>query len=102
MKDRRKLNLFYSGEENATPYLKAQEITDNVYFANKLCIVSLAMDFPVGHSSKHSIEKIKDYLIEFNSIIEKMEPNQTKIRTLTQTRDTLLPKLMSGGVRVNL
>ena len=40
--------------------------------------------------------------IKFNSISEKMESNQTKIRTLTQTRDTLLPKLMSGGVRVNL
>jgi pimeloyl-ACP methyl ester carboxylesterase len=28
--------------------------------------------------------------------------NQTQIRTLTQTRDNLLPKLMSGEVRVNL
>jgi type I restriction enzyme S subunit len=28
--------------------------------------------------------------------------NQTQIRTLTQTRDTLLPKLMSGEVRVEM
>lgn len=47
-------------------------------------------------------EKIKDYELEFNSIIEKIESNQTQIRTLTQTRDTLLPKLMNGEVRVNL
>ena len=46
-------------------------------------------------------EKIKDYEIEFNSIIEKMEFNQHQIRTLTQTRDALLPKLMSGEVRVS-
>jgi len=52
MKDRHKLNLFYSGKEDATPYLKAREITDDVYFATKLCIVSLAMDFPVDNSSK--------------------------------------------------
>jgi type I restriction enzyme S subunit len=30
----------------------------------------------------------------------KIYTNQTQIRTLTQTRDTLLPKLMSGEVRV--
>ncbi len=28
--------------------------------------------------------------------------NQTQIRTLTALRDTLLPKLMSGEVRVSL
>lgn len=47
-------------------------------------------------------EKIKDYEIEFNSIIEKIESNQIQIKTLTQTRDTLLPKLMSGEVRVKI
>ncbi len=30
-----------------------------------------------------------------------MNNNQTQIRTLTTLRDTLLPKLMSGEVRVN-
>lgn len=41
---------------------------------------------------------------EFNKIIEshfmKMKLNTIQIRTLTQLRDTLLPKLMSGEVRV--
>ncbi len=35
-------------------------------------------------------------------IIEKIKSNQTQIRTLTQLRDTLLPKLMSGEVRVKM
>lgn len=47
-------------------------------------------------------DKIKLYELEFNTIIDKIEINQTQIRTLTQTRDMLLPKLISGEVRVNL
>lgn len=37
-----------------------------------------------------------------NSLLEKMQSNQTQIRTLTALRDTLLPKLMSGEVRVKM
>ncbi len=33
---------------------------------------------------------------------ERIKSNQTQIRTLTQTRETLLPKLMSGEVRVKM
>jgi type I restriction enzyme S subunit len=32
----------------------------------------------------------------------KIKTNQNQINTLIQTRDSLLPKLMSGEVRVNL
>lgn len=43
-------------------------------------------------------------LIKFNEIaqsfVEKIEQNQKQIRTLEKLRDTLLPKLMSGEVRV--
>lgn len=46
----------------------------------------------------------EDSLIRFKEIIEpyfkKIKSNQTQIRTLTALRDTLLPKLMSGEVRV--
>lgn len=35
-------------------------------------------------------------------IFSKQQANQTQIRTLTSLRDTLLPKLMSGEVRVEL
>ena len=34
-------------------------------------------------------------------LYNKMESNKTQIRTLTSLRDTLLPKLMSGEVRVD-
>ncbi len=37
-----------------------------------------------------------------NPIFEKIRANQTQIRTLTQLRDTLLPKLMSGEVRAHI
>jgi len=48
------------------------------------------------------IEIIKN----FNSIIQplflKKEINSTQIQTLTLTRDTLLPKLMSGKIEINI
>jgi type I restriction enzyme S subunit len=44
-------------------------------------------------------------LIKFDeqvkTIFEKLYSNTTQIRTLTQLRDTLLPRLMSGEVRIN-
>lgn len=40
------------------------------------------------------------YEAEFESIHFKIESNQNQIRTLTRLRDMLLPKLMSGEVRV--
>jgi len=43
---------------------------------------------------------------EFNTyatpLFDKLETNNNQIRTLTQLRDTLLPKLMSGVVRVKI
>ncbi len=46
-----------------------------------------------------------DKLIKFDNVVScswnKIISNNRQIRTLTQLRDTLLPKLMSGEVRVN-
>jgi type I restriction enzyme S subunit len=39
---------------------------------------------------------------QFDDIISKIDSNQTQIRTLTALRDTLLPKLMSGEVKVEM
>ena len=36
----------------------------------------------------------------FNGFLQKIMTNQSQIQSLTKTRDTLLPKLMSGQVRV--
>lgn len=45
---------------------------------------------------------IEQYQKEAKSIDDKILLNEQQIRTLTQTRDNLLPKLMSGEVRVVL
>jgi type I restriction enzyme S subunit len=44
--------------------------------------------------------KMNDYLNISNPIFEKVLKNNTQIQTLTKTRDELLPRLMSGEVRV--
>lgn len=47
-----------------------------------------------------------ELILNFNKIvvpiISKIESNQTQIRTLEKMRDTLLPKLMGGEVRVSI
>ena len=48
---------------------------------------------------------LEQTLNKFNSLVQplrlKIEQNNYQIQSLTKTRDTLLPKLMSGQVRVN-
>jgi type I restriction enzyme S subunit len=44
---------------------------------------------------------LKDAIIWCETALEKIKSNSTQIKTLTQLRDLLLPKLMSGQVRVN-
>lgn len=46
-------------------------------------------------------EKLKLFDENVEPFFLKIKSNQTQIRTLTQLRDNLLPKLMSGEVRVN-
>jgi len=47
------------------------------------------------------MNKMKNFDLLVRVYFEKMFANQTQIRTLEKLRDTLLPKLMSGEVRVN-
>ncbi|WP_150463933.1 restriction endonuclease subunit S [Francisella sp. XLW-1] len=47
-----------------------------------------------------NINLIKNYHSKVYELFEKIQINQNQIKTLEQTRDTLLPKLMSGQVRV--
>jgi len=48
------------------------------------------------------IEKIKDYNKHCNNFYEKIKKNMTQIKILIHLRDALLPKLMSGEVRVKI
>ncbi len=49
-----------------------------------------------------SIETVELFNKEVEALFQKIKSNQTQIRTLTALRDTLLPKLMSGEVRVKM
>lgn len=54
------------------------------------------IDFPIP-----PIEKTKEFITVTNEFWNKIKYNTQQIRTLTQLRDTLLPKLMSGEIRLN-
>ena len=47
-------------------------------------------------------ENIDRFHLEVDPMMKKIRANYTQIRALTALRDTLLPKLMSGEVRVNV
>jgi len=71
-------------------------------------IGSVQPSIKVSHLKNYKIPipKNKQAISHFDefskSICDKMENNQIQIQTLQHTRDTLLPKLMSGQVRVKL
>jgi type I restriction enzyme S subunit len=46
------------------------------------------------------LNQLEDYFEKVNSIFEQIKINQKENQTLTQLRDTLLPKLISGEVRL--
>jgi len=50
---------------------------------------------------KPNFEKIKLFTAEADNLIQKTFNNHKQIKTLTHLRNTLLPKLMSGEVRIN-
>ena len=45
-------------------------------------------------------EKLKSFDSQVELLFSKIKSNSKQIKTLTQLRNTLLPKLMSGEVRV--
>ncbi|WP_296618964.1 restriction endonuclease subunit S [Marivirga sp.] len=75
-------------------------------------VLSGASGTAIRHTSPTSIcnysfrippkSKIIEFELFANSLEEKKKMNQIQIRTLSTLRDTLLPKLMSGEVRVEI
>ena len=55
------------------------------------------LSFPIVIPNSYSIKKFDD---SSRALSEKIAINSKQIQSLTKTRDTLLPKLMSGQVRV--
>ncbi|HMB44570.1 MAG TPA: restriction endonuclease subunit S, partial [Candidatus Methanoperedens sp.] len=48
------------------------------------------------------LDKLNDFNQYCSTLLDRLNANNQQIRTLTRLRDTLLPKLMSGEVRVKL
>ncbi|HEV7348337.1 restriction endonuclease subunit S [Telluribacter sp.] len=61
--------------------------------------VSSLANFEMFIPPKEVVERFNSYI---ESTLKKMKSNHLQVRTLTQLRDTLLPKLMSGEVRVEM
>ncbi|MDI6701120.1 MAG: restriction endonuclease subunit S [bacterium] len=70
-----------------------------INFITKGMIENFSFTLP---SNRKTDEKFKSKLQKINLIYEKIDFNIKQIRTLEQLRDTLLPKLMSGEVRVKI
>ena len=60
---------------------------------NKTAFRDLSINYP-------NIEYIKRFGTQVKTYFEKIDFNRSQIHTLEKLRDTLLPKLMSGEVRV--
>ncbi|MCX6150247.1 MAG: restriction endonuclease subunit S [Ignavibacteriales bacterium] len=61
---------------------------------NQEMLKSIIFSFPPA-------AKTNDFIFITNQYWNKIKTNNNQIRTLTQLRDTLLPKLMSGEIRLN-
>ena len=99
---------------NHTHVIKAKPPYNNFFIWNYLCknsideIVTGAVQPKINQGNLKALDFPKypeDLVIEFNeqtdSVFKKINNNQTQISTLEKLRDTLLPKLMSGEVRIN-
>ena len=69
--------------------------------ANGTTVLHLSKSaIPTFTFPKPDFEKVKLFTLEAEKLTKKFLMNHKQIRTLTQLRDTLLPKLMSGEMRV--
>jgi type I restriction enzyme S subunit len=69
--------------------------------ANGTTVLHLSkLAIPTFTFPKPDFEKVKLFTTEADALIQKTFINHNQIKTLTKLRDTLLPKLMSGEVRM--
>jgi type I restriction enzyme, S subunit len=81
---------------------------DSHYFRHEFngrLITAVQPSIKIGHMTSipiiiPAINVIKTFEKIVSGIFEKIENNYSEIQTLTKTRDTLLPKLMSGQIRL--
>jgi type I restriction enzyme, S subunit len=81
-------------------FLKEQDLASmNVGSAVPSMTTEILNNMPLNIPSKEVFEKFEGTVAP---LYAKTKSNQTQIRTLTALRDTLLPKLMSGEVKVEI
>ena len=83
-------------------FLKSQFFTDSVIEQTS---GSAQPQLPIRDIKKIKIiippqDILENFLLKVNPLYKKINSNQQQIKTLENMRDTLLPKLMSGEVRV--
>lgn len=76
-------------------YIQEQTTGSAIPHADKALILDLDIQYP-------NIERVIGFEKMAESLFEKKKANRRQIRTLSRLRDTLLPKLMSGEVRVKV
>lgn len=82
------------------------------FHLNKFISIAESKATTMGHIKRRDLsnslvlipsdEELKEMDKQVSPLIEKIINNNTQIRTLEKLRDTLLPKLMSGEVRVKM
>lgn len=96
----KKDNSFYT-----YTYYKMKSLMDDIKMFNETGTVFGSIsrsDFEIIDVPIPDAETINKFQIEVKPIDDKVITNTTQIRTLTALRDTLLPKLMSGEVKVEI
>ena len=98
-------NVIALHANNISPFYLYQHLNYNKDDLKGLDIGSVQPSIKVPHLLNMSIiipphDKSKEYDIIMLDIIEKEEKNIKQIQTLIQQRDGLLPKLMSGEVKI--
>ena len=98
-------NVIALHANNISPFYLYQYLNYNKDDLKGLDIGSVQPSIKVPHLLNMSIiipphDKLKEYDIIMLDIIEKEEKNIKQIQTLIQQRDSLLPKLMSGEVKI--
>lgn len=92
--------------QNVLPY-RGKDWYDEyfLYFMTKWSITFIEYkwhwpDFEAKDFIIPTVEKAKEFSSVAKPILEKISSNNSQIQSLSKTRDTLLPKLMSGEVRI--
>jgi type I restriction enzyme S subunit len=79
-------------------FIKQKDLASmNVGSAVPSMTTAVLNNMPIEIPPKEILDKF-DYIV--SELYDKIKSNQTQIHTLTALRDTLLPKLMSGEVRI--